>query len=66
MKALKAIPQGDFNKTMEGIMCDTNKKVKDEAPQAYKDLKSVMENQDHHVKVVHQLQVLVNVKSFGL
>jgi len=63
-KAFKAIDQGAFEKAMEGIVCDTNRKVKDEAPQAYKDLKSVMANQDSLVDVVHRLEVLVNVKGF--
>ena len=30
---------------MEGIVCDTNELVRDEAPAAYKDLSSVMANQ---------------------
>eukprot|EP00210_Caulerpa_lentillifera_P001218 g1174.t1 len=63
-KAFKAVGQGEFEKAMEGIVCDTNPKVKDEAPQAYKDLKSVMKNQEDLVEVVHRLKPLVNVKGY--
>lgn len=49
---------------MKGIVCDTHPKVKDEAPQAYKDLKVVMENQTELVHVVHRLKPLLNVKGF--
>ena len=31
--------------SMEGIVCDTNELVRDEAPAAYKDLTTVMANQ---------------------
>ena len=30
--------QEDFEASMKGIVCDTNPAVRDEAPQAYKDL----------------------------
>jgi len=63
-KAFKAVGQEDFEKAMEGIVCDTNPKVKDEAPQAYKDLQTVMKNQEDLVEVVHRLKPLVNVKGF--
>jgi len=63
-KAFKAVGQADFEKAMEGIVCDTNPKVKDEAPQAYKDLQTVMKNQEDLVEVVHRLKPLVNVKGF--
>ena len=62
-KARKAIHKGS-SRNIWRASCDTNRKVKDEAPQVYKDLKSVMTNQDSHVEVVHKLQVLVNVKDF--
>lgn len=63
-KAHRAIDQGAFERAMEGVVCDTNRKVKDEAPQAYKDLKEVMSNQRELVEVVHKLMPLVNVKGF--
>lgn len=33
--------QGDFEEAMKGVVCDTHPDVKDEAPQAYKDLSQV-------------------------
>lgn len=49
---------------MEGIVCDTHENVIDEAPQAYKDLTTVMANQEDMVDVVHRLLPLLNVKGF--
>ncbi len=49
---------------MEGIICDTHASVKDEAPQAYKNLDTVMKNQEDLVDVVTRLKPLVNVKGF--
>lgn len=63
--AKKNILQRDFEKIMEGIVCDTNASVKDEAPQAYKDLTVVMKNQESLTDIVHHLLPLVNVKGFG-
>eukprot|EP01025_Chloroclados_australasicus_P004522 TRINITY_DN1112_c0_g1_i1.p2 TRINITY_DN1112_c0_g1~~TRINITY_DN1112_c0_g1_i1.p2 ORF type:complete len:330 (-),score=37.71 TRINITY_DN1112_c0_g1_i1:411-1400(-) len=62
--AVKKIPQKDFVDSMKGIVCDTNTKVRDEAPQAYKDLTTVMHNQRDLVDIEHQLKPLVNVKGF--
>ena len=47
---------------MEGIVCDKDAKLRDEAPQAYKDLNEVMENQKALVDIVHRLIPLINVK----
>lgn len=63
-KARSTIPQADFVKVMEGIVCDTHENVIDEAPQAYKDLTTVMANQEDMVDIVHRLLPLVNVKGF--
>lgn len=49
---------------MKGIVCDTDKRLRDEAPQAYKDLNEVMQNQDSLVEIVHRLRPLVNVKGY--
>jgi tRNA-splicing ligase RtcB len=64
--AVKEIPQEVFEETMssQGIVCDTHPGVRDEAPQAYKDLTMVMENQSSLVDVVYRLLPLVNVKGF--
>jgi len=63
-KAHAAIPQKDFEGLMKGIVCDTHPNVKDEAPQAYKDLGEVMEHQKDLTEIVHRLLPLVNVKGF--
>ena len=63
-KAHAAIPQSEFQSLMEGIVCDTHPSVRDEAPQAYKDLASVMEQQSDLTEIVHRLLPLVNVKGF--
>ena len=49
---------------MEGIVCDHVEAVRDEAPQAYKDLTEVMANQQDLTEIVHRLQPLINVKGF--
>lgn len=64
IKAKDQIPQKDFELAMEGIVCDTNPKLRDEAPQAYKDLNEVMKNQESLVEIVHRLKPLINVKGF--
>lgn len=56
--------QEEFAKAMQGIVCDSDKRVIDEAPQAYKDLTKVMANQASLTEVVHRLKPLVNVKGF--
>ena len=56
--------QDAFDKAMEGIVCDHVPAVKDEAPQAYKDLTQVMANQRDLTEIVHKVQPLINVKGF--
>mmetsp|Transcript_530 Transcript_530/g.1547 ORF Transcript_530/g.1547 Transcript_530/m.1547 type:complete len:148 (-) Transcript_530:1177-1620(-) len=63
-RARKEIAQNDFERAMKGVVCDTNEAVKDEAPQAYKDLDVVMKNQDSLTEIVYKLQPLINVKGF--
>ena len=63
-KAKAEIAQSDFENVMKGIVCDTTPAVKDEAPQAYKDLNVVMKNQESLTDVVHHLLPLINVKGF--
>jgi len=63
-KAFKEVSQNDFESVMQGIVCDTHAHVRDEAPQAYKDLSQVMRMQDSLVDVEHRLLPLVNVKGF--
>ena len=63
-QAHKAISQEAFEESMKGVVCDTHPSVKDEAPQAYKDLSEVMKNQESLTDVVYRLLPLVNVKGF--
>ena len=46
--------QEDFAQAMRGIVCDTDARVRDEAPQAYKDLAKVMVNQASLTDIVHR------------
>jgi tRNA-splicing ligase RtcB (3'-phosphate/5'-hydroxy nucleic acid ligase) len=63
-KAHSRITQQDFERVMSGIVCDTHPSVKDEAPQAYKDLAIVMKQQESLTDIVHRLLPLINVKGF--
>ena len=63
-RAHAEIPQGDFEESMRSIVCDTIPSVKDEAPQAYKDLSEVMENQNSLTEIVYRLLPIINVKGF--
>eukprot|EP00929_Paragymnodinium_shiwhaense_P060991 TRINITY_DN30444_c0_g1_i3.p1 TRINITY_DN30444_c0_g1~~TRINITY_DN30444_c0_g1_i3.p1 ORF type:complete len:550 (-),score=123.08 TRINITY_DN30444_c0_g1_i3:178-1827(-) len=63
-KAHKTINQADFEEAMKGIVCDTAEAVKDEAPQAYKDLNQVLRNQRDLVEIEHRLLPLINVKGY--
>ena len=63
-KAHANIAQEDFVESMKGIVCDTKPGVKDEAPQAYKDLSQVMANQSSLTEVVCRLLPIINVKGF--
>ncbi|GAW83597.1 hypothetical protein, conserved [Plasmodium gonderi] len=63
-KAKQIINQNDFVNIMKGVRCDTNNKIRDEAPQAYKNLNQVLRNQDSLIHVVRKLLPLINVKGF--
>ena len=63
-RAHAEIPQGDFEESMRGIVCDTIPSVKDEAPQAYKNLSEVMEHQNSLTEIVYRLLPIINVKGF--
>lgn len=45
---------------MQGIVCDTDARMRDEAPQAYKDLAKVMANQASLTEVVHRYFDVLN------
>eukprot|EP00327_Prymnesium_parvum_P020676 CAMPEP_0113277448 /NCGR_PEP_ID=MMETSP0008_2-20120614/26052_1 /TAXON_ID=97485 /ORGANISM="Prymnesium parvum" /LENGTH=230 /DNA_ID=CAMNT_0000127357 /DNA_START=1 /DNA_END=693 /DNA_ORIENTATION=+ /assembly_acc=CAM_ASM_000153 len=60
--AFKEISQEDFEQSLRGIVCDRDVQLRDEAPQAYKDLNVVMQNQESLVEIKHRLLPLINVK----
>ena len=63
-KAVNEITQEDFEKSMNGIKCETDQELRDEAPQAYKDLNIVMQNQNDLVEPINRLLPLINIKGF--
>lgn len=63
-KARREIAQEDFEGAMAGVVCDAHPGVRDEAPQAYKDLATVMGQQSSLTEIVHRLLPLINVKGF--
>ena len=63
-RARRVPPFCRFEDTVQGVVCDVNPSLRDEAPDAYKDLDTVMENQESLIEVVHRLLPVVNVKGF--
>ena len=65
-KACDSITLSSVNQRMAGIYFDSCKEIIDESPDAYKNIKSVMEAQtigdDALVEIVHELRPLINVK----
>ena len=64
-QALRSIALEAFAKRMEGIVAETSVEYLDEAPQAYKDLDTVILNQADLVEPVRRLRPLMNVKGAG-
>lgn len=60
--ARKQFTVEDIATQTNGVECDKTEGVLDEAPGAYKDIDTVMENQKDLVEVVHTLKQIVNVK----
>jgi len=63
-RAKQSISQNAFERSMDGVVCDTHEAVRDEAPQAYKDLDMVMTQQASLTEIVYKLKPLINVKGF--
>lgn len=61
-KAKKLFDANDLAEQTGGIECRKDKGVVDEIPSAYKDIDTVMENQNDLVEVVHTLKQVVCVK----
>jgi tRNA-splicing ligase RtcB (3'-phosphate/5'-hydroxy nucleic acid ligase) len=64
-QALRSITLEAFARQMEGIVSETGLDYLDEAPQAYKDLDTVIVNQADLVEPVHRLRPIMNVKGAG-
>jgi tRNA-splicing ligase RtcB len=62
--SFSAISQEAFETAMAGIVCETVPELRDEAPQAYKDITTVMQHQSDLVEPVRRLLPLINVKGY--
>jgi len=60
--AKKTLSLEIFKKQMEGIVADVNMNLIDEAPDAYKDISSVMEDQNDLICPITKLTTILNVK----
>ena len=61
-QAKKAFSADDLVRQTSGVECRKDAGVVDEIPAAYKDIDTVMANQDDLVEVVHTLKQIVCVK----
>lgn len=64
-QAVRSISLESFARTMRGIVAETTQDYLDEAPQAYKDLDTVLVNQADLVEPVRRLRPVMNVKGAG-
>ncbi len=61
-EAFRTISQSTFKKSMAGIICDHAFDLRDEAPQAYKNIDKVMRGQKDIVKIIYKLKPLMSIK----
>lgn len=64
-QAVRTIALDAFARQMRGIVAETSAEYLDEAPQAYKDLDTVIYNQSDLVEPVRRLRPIMNVKGAG-
>jgi tRNA-splicing ligase RtcB len=64
-QAARSITLESFAKKMTGIVADLTRDYLDEAPQAYKDLDTVLHNQTDLVSPIQRLLPLLNIKGSG-
>lgn len=64
-QAMRSITLEAFAHKMKGIVAETSREYLDEAPQAYKDLDTVIHNQADLVEPVRRLWPILNVKGAG-
>lgn len=60
--AVRSISHEQLRKSMDGIVCAHDGMLLDEAPDAYKDIRSVMRGQSDLVKIRHELHPVASVK----
>lgn len=60
--AFRRISDGEFRSSMEGIVYVHDDRIRDEAPEAYKDIQQVTRAQKDLVKILYELRPLVSVK----
>ena len=61
-KAKELISTEDFEYSLLGTYSKASRNYVDEAPQAYKDIETVMQRQTDLVEVVHTLRPIMTVK----
>lgn len=61
-KAIRSFTLDDLKTQTAGIECRKDKGIMDEIPQAYKDIDTVMANQNNLVEVVHTLKQVMCIK----
>ncbi len=60
--AARIITPKQLHESMEGVLCEHDGLLLDEAPAAYKDIRTVMRGQSDLVKILYELRPLVSVK----
>lgn len=63
-QAKKEFTLEDFKKQTEGVVCAKSASLVDEIPGAYKDIETVMKNQEDLIDVVHTLKQILCIKGF--
>lgn len=59
----KALDIETFEKDMKGIMCTVSEKYIDESPKAYKDMGTVLEQQEDLISIIGHIEPIINIKN---
>ena len=62
--ASRAISDSDFRRSMKGVIYEHDRRIKDEAPGAYKSIQQVMRGQKDLVKILYKLRPVVSIKGY--
>lgn len=60
--ASRLVTHRSFRRSMEGIVCEHEGLLLDEAPEAYKDIRTVMRGQNDLVKTIAELEPVASIK----